>query len=145
MSNRPSPTPWFPVAALLASTGIVPLAYPLLRPSVPPPDTLTELTELLRQSDPLLHAVAATGLSLEGGVYFCDRPLPRERLRRLLRASEHAHRWRGVVYCERSGGLAPIREEHLRSWGEHAMRIGPLVFFGDPVLLRRIEMAIGKH
>jgi hypothetical protein len=145
MFNRLSPTLWVSVTVLLASIVIVPLAYPLLRPSVPPPHTLTELTELLRQADPSLCAVAMTDLGLEDGVYFCERPQPREQLLRLLRAPECAHRWKGVVYCDRSSGLAQIPADQLHSWGEHGMQVGPLVFFGDPALLRRIETAIRKQ
>jgi hypothetical protein len=78
----------------------------------------------------------------EVGFYLCERPRPREQLQWLPRAAEHGDRWRGVVFCERGGHLHDIEESEWRRWGEHAMRIGPFVLFGDPILLGRIRQAI---
>jgi hypothetical protein len=136
---------WALVTVLLASTGIVPLIYPLLRPASPPPETLAELIELLHRSDPQLHAVAMTDHSPQSAVYFCERPQPRERLQLLRRLPESAGRWRGVAFCERSGRLSKIEESEWQRWGAYGLRIGSLVFFGDPAVLRRIETAIRQR
>ena len=54
-------------------------------------------------------------------------------------------RWQGVVFCERVGGQSAILEEEAGAWGEHGRRVGPLLFFGDPDLLRRLDQVTQHH
>jgi hypothetical protein len=120
----------------------VPLAHRLLHPRADRPRTLAELADLLRQSDPPLYMVPMAEHDPEGGFYLCEHPQQRERLQFLRRLPESTDRWRGVVYCEWNRRLGEITEDELGRWGEHGMRIGPFVFFGDPALLRRIRQVI---
>jgi hypothetical protein len=112
----------------------VPLAHRLLHPHADPPRTLTELAELLRQSEPPLYVVPMTDHGPETGFYLCERPRPRQQLQRLWRAAEHGDSWRGVVFCEMAGQSGSIAGDKLGHWGEYGMQVGPFVFFGDPDL-----------
>jgi hypothetical protein len=137
------PLPWWVIVVAFAVLVVgVTLASRLLRPPRSPPRTLGELAEVLRRSDPPLYAVPMADHSSEEGVYICERPRPREDLQWLRRSPKHAARWRGVVFCERAGGAIRVPEDQLESWGEHGLRVGPFVLFGDPALLRRIRAAI---
>jgi hypothetical protein len=120
----------------------VALAQRLLHRPADPPGTLAELVDLLRHADPPLYVVPMTDYGPEAGFYLCERPRPREQLQWLRRAAEHSDRWRGIVFCEMNRSLGEIEENEWQRWGEHAMRIGPFVFFGDPALLGRIRQAI---
>jgi hypothetical protein len=120
----------------------VPLAHRLLHRHTDPPHTLTELADLLRQSDPPLYVVPMTDHGLETVFYFCERPQPREQLQLLRRAVEQGDRWRGIVYCERNVSLGEIEMNEWQHWDDYGMRIGPFVLFGDPALLGRIRQAI---
>jgi hypothetical protein len=133
------------VTAFALCAAAVPLAHRLLHPRADPPRTLAELAALLRQFDPPLYVVPMTDSSPEEGFYLCERPRPREQLQQLRRLPESADRWRGVVFCERGRHLGEIEESEWQRWGEHAMRIGPFVFFGDPALLGRIRQAIPQE
>jgi hypothetical protein len=126
----------------LGSIAAVPLGYRMLRPPEQAPRTLVELADQIRQSAPHLYVVLLRDSMPDEGLYFCERPWPRERLQHLVRARELGHRWQGVVYCERVGRTARIPPEQLVGWGEYGMRIGPLLFFGDPTLLRCIRQAV---
>jgi hypothetical protein len=142
--RKPLPR-WVIVTAFAVIVLGVTLASRLLRPPHSPPRTLGELAERLRRSDQPLHVVPMSDHSPEDGVYFCDRPRPREQLQWLRRSPEDAPRWRGVVYCERAGKSFQVPEDQLESWGEHGLRVGPFVCFGDPALLERIRDAILKR
>jgi hypothetical protein len=140
--RRPLPS-WLLAAVFATSMASVPLTVQALRrPIAPPPRTIAELMTLLHQSDPPLYAVSMTDLSPEVGVYFCERLQPRQQLQHLHRVPECAGRWRGVVFCGREDRLGETSEVQLHDWGEHAMRIGSFLFFGDPALLRRIRAAL---
>jgi hypothetical protein len=143
-ARRPLPR-WVIVVAFAVIVVAVTLASRLLHPPTFPPRTLGELTERLRRSDPPLYVVPMADHSPEEGVYICERPRPREQLQWLRRSPEHAARWRGVVYCERAGGVIRVPEDQLESWGEHGLRVGPFVLFGDPALLERIRETILKR
>jgi hypothetical protein len=130
------------VIAFALCAAAVPLVHRLLHRHADRPRTLAELAELLRQSDPPLYAVPMADHDPEVGFYLCERPRPREQLQWLRRAAEQGDRWRGVVFCERGGWLGDIEEGEWQRWGEHGMRIGPFVLFGDPALLGRIRQAL---
>ncbi len=138
-----SPLPlWVVVSGFALSAAAVPLAGRWLRPPIAPPGTLTETIELLGQCEPPFHTVPVMEKSLESGVYLCERPWSLHQLQLLPRAPEYAHRWRGVVFCQHIGRCSEFPPEELQSWGEHGMKIGPLLFFGDPDLLRRVQRGI---
>jgi hypothetical protein len=143
---------WIVVSIFLASVTAVPLTCRLLtRPATPPPAftklrTLTELAEVLSQDAPELRVVpSAKDGSLETGMYLCNDSRSWEQLISVLRSYRHADKWQGLVYCERDRANISTPESEIQMWGEHTMRIGPFLFFGDPHLLRRIDQIIRNH
>jgi hypothetical protein len=130
------------VTVFLVSIAAVPFSRKLIRSSSPIPSTIPELMQSIRKSAPHLHIVLLRDHLPDEGIYLCERPYPRERLRQLLRVPECAHHWRGIVYGERADRLGVIPPEELASWGEYSMQIGPLLFFGDPALLEYIRQAL---
>jgi len=136
---------WSVVSLLGLSAAAVPSIYRSLCPPLVPPRTLTELTELLSQTEPGLSVVPVTPNCPESGVRVCERQLPREQLMRLLRTAEHAPRWQGVVLCQILPDHWYVPEEEVESWGDHIVQMGPLQCYGDPALLQRIHKAILNH
>jgi hypothetical protein len=125
---------------LLLVLAAVPLTCP--RPGRPadPPRTLTELARWLSQDAPDLVVVPASRTGdPETGVYICNHPQSWDELVVRPRNPRAFGRWRGVVFCERVGEKTVILEESAGAWGEHGRRLGPLLLFGDPELLRRID------
>lgn len=152
MSLRKSIPMWMYVGLFFGSVVMVPLLYHLSRRPADPPCTLSALKQLLSQEEPSLHMVPVDEKHPECGIYVCTQPQPLEELMRLYRnpyaiGKYRCGRWQGVVHCERvsTNGFG-IEEQQIQSWGEHGMRIGPFLFFGDPALLHRIQKAIlGDH
>lgn len=132
-------------AGFVGLSAAMPLAYRALWPPNATPRTLTELTLLLSEAEPELHVIPVTPNYPENGVWVCERPRSWEQLSWLRRAPEYSDQWQGVVYCERLREHWYILEEDFDSWGENALRVGPILFFGDPALLRRIHNAILDH
>jgi hypothetical protein len=87
--------------------------------------------------------VPANGDSPHSGIYVSERPLPLDRIMRLIRHPDFADRWEGVVFCERDGWMSRIAPYDLDRWGEHGLRAGPLLFFGDPRLLADLAPLVG--
>jgi hypothetical protein len=129
--------------AFLVAILAVPSAGRLLRPAPRTPEMPAEVAELLHQACPALYVVPANGDSPNSGIYVSDRPLPPDRIVRLIRHSDFADRWAGVVYCERDAWMGRVAPYDLDRWGEHGMRAGPLLFFGDPRLLADIAPLVG--
>ncbi len=136
---------WIFVSVFGLSAAAVPSVYRSLCPSIVPPRTLTELTELLSRAEPELHVVSVAPNTPENGVWVCERSLPQEQFLRLLCTPQFAHRWQGVVLCEMPPEHWDRPEDEIENWGENFMQIGPLQCFGDPALLRRIHKAILDH
>jgi hypothetical protein len=140
---------WIVVSIFLAAVIAVPWTCGLRSRTVPPPthpelSTLTELADLLSQAAPELRMVTtAKNGNFESGIYLCKESRSREQLRLLPRTSRDVGKWQGVVYCERIGNTLP--EWEIQEWDEHAMQIGPFLFFGDTDLLRRIDQIIRNH
>jgi hypothetical protein len=106
------------------------------------PRSLKEFTELLSQAEPKLYVVPATSHCPKKGVWVSQHPLSDEEASWLLRVPEHAHRWQGIALCEMPIESFLTPDEVRESWGELHMQLGPILCFGDPVLLRRIHTAI---
>jgi hypothetical protein len=123
----------------------VPLAHRLLHRPGDPPRSLSELAGRMRQSNPPLYVVPMTDSSLEEGIYLCELPQPREQLQLLRHLPEYRDRCRGIVFCEKAVRLGEIEESQWQQWGEHSMRAGTFVFFGDPALLNHIRRAIPEE
>jgi hypothetical protein len=121
----------------------VPLAYRAFRSVPRPPQTPTELTEALGQFRPALHIVPANGRNPQSGIYISERPLSSAQIAKLFRQPQHADRWKGVVYCEHYQKGRAIGPPDLDDWGEHGLRAGPLLFFGDPRLLEDLAPLVG--
>jgi hypothetical protein len=149
MPNR-NPLPlWIVVSIFLAAVIAVPWTCRLRSRTAPSPthpevSTLTELAELLSQAAPELRVMTiAKNGTFESGMYLCKDSRSWEQLRLLPRSSSNVGKWQGVVYCERIRSTLP--EWEIQEWGEHAMQIGPFLFFGDTALLRRIDKLIRDH
>jgi hypothetical protein len=143
MSARRYFSPWVLTIVFALCAVAVPLIHQLLPPpAATPPPSLPDLAERLRRAGLSLHVVPMTHITPVEGLYLCERPQPREQLQRLVRAVEHSDSWRGVVFCECNKRLGEVSDEQMADWGEHGMRLGPFVFFGDPALLRRIRQAL---
>jgi hypothetical protein len=140
-ARRPR-SPWIIGIAFTLCAAAIPLAHQLLSPPAPHPRTLTELIERLHQAGLSLHVVQMTDTTPEAGLYLCERPREREQLQWLRRAAEYGDRWQGVVFCELRPRQGENSNAELERWGKYGLRIGPFLFFGDPVLLRRIDQAL---
>jgi hypothetical protein len=134
-SLRRSPPPPVLMSAFLVTVLAVPLAHHTFLPASEPPETCKELAGRLRQCRPALHIIPANSKGPENGVYICESPQSQIQLWGLHRSRQHAEQWTGVVYCERIGSEREFPVRELADWGEHGMRIGRLLFFGDPRLL----------
>ncbi len=143
MANKRSLPLCIIISMFLVTIGVIPLSCHLMRQAPVFPCNLVELTERLSQSTLSVHVVPVIENEPESGIYICKQRQTREQLFRLLRGSEVAckRKWQGVVYCENIGSLY-VEEHVLQGWGDHGMRIGPLLFFGDPALLDGIHEAI---
>ncbi|HEY7326447.1 MAG TPA: hypothetical protein VH592_02325 [Gemmataceae bacterium] len=138
---------WVCVSLIVLSAGTMPLVRRSPHRPASSPQTPTELAQLISQDAPSLYVVSVLEDQPEGGIYISIQPQPREQLFRLPRGSEVACKceWQGVVFCEKDGNLCRIDEDVIQAWGEHGKRIGPLLFFGDPVLLQRLHKLIFDH
>jgi hypothetical protein len=134
---------WISIGILGLSAAATPWAYRSLFPAIAPPRTVREMAELLSKAEPGLYVIPVAPNYPENGVWVCDRPQSWEQLSWLRRAPEHAYRWQGVVFCQKAGEMTEVVDTD--TWGEHGMQIGPLLFFGDPALVRRIQKAILDH
>lgn len=149
MSPKRTLSLWIIVSVFFVTAAMVPLSRRLLRRPADPPSTLAELSKLLSGEAPSFYVVPVNKDHLESGIYICTQPQPLEQLMWLLRSpkavrtSRHG-KWQGVAYCERLGTMSLV-DYKLQTWGEHGMRIGSLLFFGDPQLLRRIHKTIFDH
>lgn len=142
--RKPLPL-WFPVSLFLVTAAMIPLLGQARRRSVSEPQTVTKLTARLSRCTPPLHFVSMYPSRPEGPMWICRRPQAIEYLRAMVRdpSRVQAGRWNGIVFCEPKRGKALIDDEFIRDhWGECGMRIGKLLFFGDPDLLERIREAI---
>lgn len=142
--RKPLPL-WMSVSLFVIAVGMIPLIGQSRRRPISLPDTLTELAVLLSQGTSELYVVPVIENRPEAGIYICTQPHLREQLQWLHRIPEaigpsRIGRWEGVVFCEKNNEFIEIEsdDQQLQNWGEHGMRIGPLVFFGDPALLQRI-------
>lgn len=136
---------WVCVSLFVLSVGTVPLVRRGLHESASSPQTLAELAQLISQDVPSLYVITVIEDQPASGIYICTQPQPREQLFRLPRGSEMACKckWQGVVFCEIDSNLFGVIEEHIiEGWREYSMRIGPLLFFGDPVLLQKLHKLI---
>jgi hypothetical protein len=159
MPDRNPLSLWIVIGIFLTAMVAVPLTcWMQTPPATPPPiltelSTLTELAEVLSQQAPEWHRVPIMkNGSLELGFYLCSETRSWEQLTSVRRSYRDAARWRGVVHCaarwrgvvhcEYISNIMPVAEWNIQEWGEHAMRIGPFLFFGDPDMLRRIDKII---
>jgi hypothetical protein len=112
----------------------------------PGPRSVAELVDRLHAAGILLRAVPV-GQSiqdLENGAYLCERNRHRKELARLYRAAERRADWVGVVHCERWPRHEDTVEFILREWQSCSARVGDVLLFGDPDLLRRI-VEVSEH
>ena len=126
------------LAVVIAVTAAV-----VSRPNRPePPADVPALISRLKDKGVRLTVVPMRDNGdLRAGVYLVDGPAPERVLRRWLcrvPESERAAQWAGVVFVEASPNPSVLED----SWGDHGLRVGDLLFFGDPELLARIDAAL---
>jgi hypothetical protein len=139
---------WTSVSLFAVAVVMIPLAGQRLRPPVSSPGTLAELSACLSQCTPPLYVVPQLPNCPQSAMWVCTRPRSREQLVSRLNYvcdPERVERgqWEGIVLCQSSGEGAVMEDEFIAEhWGPYGMRIGRLVFFGDPDLLQRIRTAM---
>jgi hypothetical protein len=146
--RKPVP-PWVTVSLFAVAVVMIPLTGQLRHRPVSEPSMLTELTVLLGQEAPSLYVVPVIERRPEMGIYICTQPRRLDNLAWLQRnpkviGTPRLGRWEGVVFCESVGSLCAFEDQELQSWGEHGMHIGPILCFGDPALLRRIQKVVSE-
>ena len=139
----PKPWPlWTSVSLFAAAAVMIPLTGQRLRQPASPPRTLAELSARLSQCQPPLYVTRQSQNSPEGAMYVCTMPRSREQLCGLACDPKGVERgqWQGIVLCRMNGEMTWIEDDFIHEhWGQYGMRIGQLVFFGDPDLLQRIR------
>jgi hypothetical protein len=136
---------WIYVSLFVASATMIPLANWLRCRPTDPERTLSELKVRLSQCTPPLYVVPQSPHFPESAMWVCNMPRSREQLCGLICHAKRVERgqWEGIVLCQMRGEVAVIEDDFIHDqWGKYGMRIGQLVFFGDPDLLRRIHKEI---
>jgi hypothetical protein len=138
---RASRLPLFVVA--VASAAVV--AHEMY-PRRSPPRSVGQLVDRVRQQGMDLHVVPAmlSNPDLEGGAFLCERDRRWEELSFLGRIASRQAEWAGIVHAHRW----PCNEDStafiLREWQSCSARVGDVLLFGDPEMLRRIVEALGQ-
>jgi hypothetical protein len=127
----------------LATAAVAVLAYDVY-PRRPPPRSVGELVDRLRERSLCFVVVPAsqTDPNVDNGVYLCVRDRSPEELVQLPRLAPRRADWAGVVHAERW----PAHELFLGDFAWEAppcaARVGDVLLFGDPEMLRRIVAAL---
>ncbi len=93
----------------------------------------------------LAGRLESRGLSLRyipapwGDAILTETDAPAEKLLSLWRDPRRIPEWSGTVYVERDRGHGEVDDS---GWGECGCRVGNLLIFGDPKLVRRIKSAL---
>jgi hypothetical protein len=107
------------------------------------PETVAAALARLEEKGLKFHIVTA---STEGaptaGAYLCDRPRRRSEMHVLPRLPAQGERWQGVLLLEPLREGAPLSESDILAWGAHGARVGRLLLFGDPALVRLVADAL---
>jgi hypothetical protein len=130
-----------PLVALGLASVIV-LAHEVYRRR-PPPRSVGELVDRLRRSGVCVWVVPVEHWhppDLEAGAFLCERDRAREELALLGRAAEYQADWAGAVLVKRWPHWEDA-EFILREWQGCSARVGDVLLFGDPDLLRRVVEA----
>jgi hypothetical protein len=138
---------WTGVSLFAVAVVMVPLTGLRLRPPVSPPRTLTELSARLSQSTPPLYVVSQFPDDPASAMWVCTMPRSREQLGAVNFFCDpkcvERGQWQGIALCQIRSKALWIEDEFIAEhWGQYGMRIGKLVFFGDPDLLQHIRAAI---
>jgi hypothetical protein len=110
------------------------------------PRSVTELVDRLRQSGVPVCVVPAarSNPALDNGAYLCEGERAQEELVRAPRAALCQAAWAGVVYAQRWPHDEDAFADMLRQWQNCSARVGDVLLFGDPELLRRIVDAVRR-
>jgi hypothetical protein len=133
-----------PVLALAAAAVAV-LAYEAY-PRRPPPRSVAELVDRLRASGMGVHVVPVNRATkgLEDGAFLCEGERPWEAVSLLRRGAEYLADWVGVVRAEHWPDSEWAVFFIHREWQGCSARVGDVLLFGDPELLRRIVDAMAR-
>jgi hypothetical protein len=93
----------------------------------------------LRERGQPLHVVATNACTadLTDGAFVCERERPWAAVNRLCRHPACGADWAGIVHMQTLHDWE-VAQANLLSWGEYGARVGDLLLFGDPRLLRRV-------
>ena len=116
-------------------------------PEVNVPDGwgVPDLLHHLEEQGLALHTVPTRRGDPRWGAYLCERERRWEELVGLPLRAERAGRWRGVVLVLPAAAPLRVPAEDVDGWGRNGLRAGPLLFFGDEALLRRIAEALARQ
>jgi hypothetical protein len=110
-------------------------------------DRPTTVTAAVARLEAVGLADHVVGLNPQGGLaqgaFVCDRPRTRKELW-LLRRAAKAPGWAGVLLILPLTSTDPHFADNLREWDEMATSVPPLLLFGDPALVRRAAIELGR-
>jgi hypothetical protein len=131
------------LALAIAATAV--LAYEVY-PKRAAPRSVAELVGRLRAAglDVRVVPVVRATQDPESGAFLCERDRPWEELFPLQRAAECRGDWAGVVHAQRWPHDEDAVAFILREWQGCSARVGEVLLFGDPDLLRRIVDALER-
>jgi hypothetical protein len=113
-----------------------------------PPCSVGELVDRLRERGLFFVAVPVSQINpnVNNGAFLCVRDRSLEELAQRRWLAAYQADWVGVVHAER--WPAPAHELMLGhvvgEWPTYAARVGDVLLFGDPEMLRRIVAALGR-
>jgi hypothetical protein len=109
-----------------------------------PPCSVGQLVDRVLQQGMDWRVVPAmqSNPDLEGGAFLCERDRRWEELCGLGRIASRQAEWAGVVHAHRWPCNEDTTAFILREWQSCSARVGDVLLFGDPAMLRRIVEAL---
>jgi hypothetical protein len=107
-----------------------------------PPRSVAEVVDRLRERGLDYQVVAACHAGpIDNGAFLCAGEKPWVEVNRLSRSRARSAHWSGVVHIQ-PFFTPEMAEDTMQDWDECGARVGNLVFFGDPQLLREVVSAL---
>ena len=107
-----------------------------------PPRSVAEVVARLRERGLNYHVVAACHAGpINNGAFLCAGERPWVEVNRLSRSPAGSAHWSGVVHVQPFFN-PEMAEDTMQDWDQYGARVGSLVFFGDPQMLREVMTAL---
>jgi hypothetical protein len=134
--------------AILGATS-VPLGHELFKRTRPaPPSSPADFLKLLQGCGLENYRVQFEEITTnapEGGMYLIAPDVTTDP-RGLLRATEKASQWSGILFIKPLGRMTEEEIQlNLDAWGEYGLCWGKFLFFGDPLLLRLVIDPVARN